>query len=278
MGMITHPSVLNKQTGERIFVSKIKHSFQLQKEVKSLELVCGCDSNCGNKMHLCGGHGKKQDSYFKSNPNQGLCKESRETELHLKWKTFIEQNWGAKLPDNNNSFWSISEPRPDGVIEDSKIVIEIESFTSSRTWEQIVDRNKVYREMGYTPFWIIVGKSWKKIKDTKLNNLKGFEQGIYADCGVLHYYINDDPNCKEFLTHLHFKRDNRCILHHPKPRLYLNDKGLQKRLHLVGIFDSDLSVMEIPIVKPTARYKNHIWCDVKIKNQVIKWGLFNGCL
>ena len=273
----THPSVLNKVTDERIFISRLLNSFQLQNEVRKLgkltNLICGCDANCGNKMNLSGGIGKKIGCYFKANPNQKNCNASRETEKHLKWKQFIQKYWGALLPDEDNSIWP-DAPRPDGVMENEKIVIEIESYSSSRRWETIVDRNQYYREQGYTPFWIIIGKSWGKIKSTKLSNLNSFEQGIFADCGVLHYYVDDDKNCEEFLTYLQFKRDNRCILHHPKHQLYSQEKGL----HLVGIFDTDLFVMEKPIVKPAHRYKSHIWCDVEIENQVIKWGVFNDCL
>jgi len=220
MGDIKHDEVLDYTNRVIIDLDYLRQNPALQKEVNKLDLRCLCGNDCQVKMQLVSINSKRKP-YFTPLYRDAEHTGGGEKGTHKYLKNMIMDKWGAELPDIDQGIWK-DEPRPDGVMESEKIVIEIEGFRH-RNWKNVIERNKVYREKGYTPFWIIYGRNWadfadksiegeKKLKTFSISNLTSLEAGIYADCGFLHYYIGG-RNARQFITHAIFKGGELCITH-----------------------------------------------------------------
>jgi competence CoiA-like predicted nuclease len=215
---IKRPTAWDKTNNKIIRLDDLRDNPARQKEVENFELWCNCGKNCGIRIHLVSINSLFKEPYFSPLFKGGVdCTHEGKSETHLNLEAMMEDKWGAKLPDYDHGIWK-NEPRPDGVMESEKIVIEIERFRH-RNWESVVERNKVYREKGYTPFWIIYGREWEDFADKEMDGgLKSFsisdltslEFGIYADCGFLHYYID---GATPFITNAIFKAGELRITH-----------------------------------------------------------------
>lgn len=219
----TNPSARNKRTRDVVDIENVYANPALWSDMKGEKWLCNClIDSCDAPLTFVYSVRGKTRPYFKS--SERGCAEFEKKKYptaHKKIIDYLAKVLGAIKTDEAGN-WPHKGIRPD--LLHGRIVIEIEKFSSGRDMFKIADRNKHYRELGYIPLWICYGREWQtlemKYKEKEIQGkngeflrtkivppfvyrMKSFEQGILADCGVLHYFM--DVKGKAFITPLRLK-------------------------------------------------------------------------